>query len=197
MLVGYHKKGYPKQEPKNCLDLVNNETKKQPQANPPHPRPGWTARPTSNKYPGSTEAPHRKASDEVPILWLARGPTSQGLRRGTNSPTRPRPHATRPRTRYRFSDSSDAPHRKASDEVSILRLARGPAPRGLRRAPSYRLARGRLGIKPITTTLTDFSDETSHPTNTFNHSRDVSRTTARYSGVADETGVTSTPCYSR
>ena len=70
-------------------------------------------------------------------------------------------------------------------------------PRGLRQALSYRLARGRLGINPVTTALTDFSDETSHPINTFNHSRDVSRMSARYSGVADETGVTSTPCRSR
>ena len=56
-------KGTLSKNRKNCLDLVNNETKKQPQANPPHLRPGWTARPTLNKYPGSTEAPHRKASD--------------------------------------------------------------------------------------------------------------------------------------
>ena len=99
--------------------------------------------------------------------------------------------------RYRFSGSSEAPHRKASDEVLILRLARGPEPRGLGRAPGYRLARGRLGINSVTAASTDFPDEMSHPTNTFNHSRDVSRTMARYSGVADETGITSTPCYSR
>jgi len=36
-----------------------------------------------------------------------------------------------------------------------------------------------------------------HPTNASNHSRDVSRTTAWYNRVADETEVTSTPRYSR
>ena len=168
------KRGTLSKNRKNCLDLVNNETKIQPQANPPYSRPGWTTRPTSNKYPGSTEAPHRKASDEVPILWLARGPTPQGLGRGTDSPTRPRPRAARPRTRYRFSDLP-----------------------GLGRAPSYRLARGRLGINPVTAALTDFSDETSHPTNTFNHSHDVSRTSTWYNRVADETKVALTPRYLR
>jgi hypothetical protein len=78
--------------------------------------------------------------------------------------------------RYRFSDSPEAPRRKASDEVPILRLTRG-----------------RLGINPVASALTDFFDRTSHPTNTSNHSRDVSRTTVRYSGVADEAGVTSMP----
>ena len=73
------KRGTLSKNQKNCLDHVNNETKIQPQANPPHPMPGWTARSTSNKYPGSTEAPHRKASDEVSILRLARGPAPQGL----------------------------------------------------------------------------------------------------------------------
>ena len=34
---------------------------------------------------------------------------------------------TRPRTRYRFSDSLEALRHKASDEVPILRLAQGPA----------------------------------------------------------------------
>ena len=124
------KRGTLSKNQKNCLDLVNNETKIQPQANPPHPRPGWTARPTSNKYPGSPEAgsaqnhitrprtryrfsdspeaPHRKASDEVSILRLARGPAPRGLGRGTDSPTRPRPRATRPWTSHRFSDSPEA-----------------------------------------------------------------------------------------
>ena len=77
--------------------------------------------------------------------------------------------------RYRFPDSPEAPRHKASDEVPILRLARGSAPRGIGRAPSYRLARGRLGINPVTAALTDFSDGTSHPTNASNHSRDVSQ----------------------
>ena len=89
--------------------------------------------------------------------------------------------------RYRFSASPEAPRRKASDEVPILRLARGPTPQGLGRALSYRLARGRLGNDPVPAALTDFSDRTSHPTNTFNHSHDISRMMAQYSGVADET----------
>ena len=97
--------------------------------------------------------------------------------------------------RYRFFASPEAPRHKASDEVPILRLARGPTPQGLGRALSYRLARGRLGINPVTAALTNFSDRTSHPTNASNHSRDVSRTAAQYSGVADETGVTSMLCH--
>ena len=96
--------------------------------------------------------------------------------------------------RYRFSDSPEAPRRKASDEVPILHLARGPARKASDEVPILRLARGRLGINPVTSALTDFSDRTSHPTNASNHSRDVSRTTARHSGVTDEMGVASTPC---
>ena len=49
-------KGTLSKNRKNCLDLVNNETKKQPQANLPHSRLGWTAWPTLNKYLGSPEA---------------------------------------------------------------------------------------------------------------------------------------------
>ena len=79
--------------------------------------------------------------------------------------------------RYQFFDSPETLCHEASDEVPILRLARG-----------------RLGINPVTSALTNFSDGTSYPTNASNHSRNVSRTTARYSGVADEMGVTSTPC---
>ena len=101
----------------------------------------------------------------------------------------------RPRTSHRFSDSPEAPRHEASDEVPILRLTRGPAPRDLGRAPSYRLARGQLSINPVTAALTDFSDGTSHPTKAFNHSHNVSHTTARYSRVADETEVTSMPCH--
>ena len=73
------KRGTLSKNRKNCLDPVNNETKIQPQANPPHPRPDWTARPTSNKYPGSPEAGSAQN------------------------------HTARPRTRFRFSDSPEAP----------------------------------------------------------------------------------------
>ena len=104
-VLGTIKRGTLSKNRKNCLDLVNNETKIQPQANPPpHPRPGWTARPTLNKYPGSPEAGSAQN------------------------------HTTRPRTRYRFSDSPEAPRQEASDEPPILRLIRGPAPQGLGRA---------------------------------------------------------------
>ena len=82
---------------------------------------------------------------------------------------------------------AEAPTRKASDEVSILRLARGPARKASDEVPILRLARGRLGNNPVASALTDSSDRTSHPTNAFNHSRDISRTTARYSEVTDET----------
>ena len=82
--------------------------------------------------------------------------------------------------RYRFFASPEA-----LDEVTILRLARGP------------MLRGCLGISPITAASTNFSGGTSHPTKALNHPTNVSRTMARYSGVADETEVTSTPCYSR
>ena len=93
-----------------------------------------------------------KASDEVLILRLARGPT-----------------------------------RKASDELPILRLARGPTHKASDEVPILHLARGWLSNNPIASALTDFSDRTSCPTNAFNHSHDISRTTARYSEVADET----------
>ena len=132
----------------------------------------------------------------------------RGLGRFSDSPEA---HAARPRTRYQLPASLEAPPRKASDEVPILRLsrgparkasdelpilrfARGPAPRGLGRTLSYRLARGRLGIDPITAALTNFPDRMSHPTNASNHSRNVSRTSTQYSGVADGTEVTSAPC---
>ena len=107
------------------------------------------------RFSASLEALNHEASDEVPILRLARGPA-----------------------------------RKASDEVPILRLARGPARKASDEVPILRLARGRLGSYPITTTST----RTSRPTNVTNHSRDVSRTTAQHNGVTDEMGVTSTPC---
>ena len=77
----------------------------------------------------------------------------------------PEARAAQPLTRCRLclaeAPSPEAPRRKASDEVPILCLARG-----------------RLGNDPITAASTDFSDKTSCPTNTFNHSHNVSRTTA-------------------
>ena len=115
----------------------------------------------------------------------------QGLGRFFDSPEA---HAARPRTRYQLSASPEAPTRKASDEVLILRLARGPARKASDEVPILRLSRGWLGINPVAA-LTDFSDRTSHPTEAFNHSHNVRRTTAQCSGVTDETEVTSTPCH--
>ena len=48
----------------------------------------------------------------------------------------------RPRTRYRFSASPEAPRHEALDEVPILRLARGPARKASDEVPILRLARG-------------------------------------------------------
>ena len=159
------KRGPLSKNQKNRLDLVNIKTKRQlPAKSPPYPRPGWTTRPTSNNIRAHPE-------------WARPRMKPRGLGRGTGFLTCPRPHATRPRMRCRFSDSPEASCCKASDKVPILRLARG-----------------RLGNDPVTAASTDFSDRTSRPTNTFNHSRNVSRTSAQYSGVADGTGVTSTPC---
>ena len=181
--VGYHKKESPKQEPKKSLRPCKYRSQETTTGKPPpYPRPGWTTRPTSNNIRAH---PKRARPRTKP----------RGLGRGTGFPTRSRPRATRPRMRYRFSDSPKAPRHKASDEVPILRLARGPVPRGLGRAPNYQIAGGRLGINPVTAALTDFSDRTSHSTNASNHSRDISRTAARYSGAADKMGVISTLCH--
>ena len=116
--------------------------------------------------------PAHKASDEVPILHLARGPAHKAL------------------DEVLILCLARGPARKASDEVPILRLTRGPARKASDEVPILRLARGWLGSYPITAASTGMS----RPTNATNHSHDVSRTTARHSGVTDETGVASTPC---
>ena len=97
--VGYHRKGYNKQEPKNCLDLVNIEAKRQPrglgrfsdspEAHAARPRsrhqlsvsPEAPLPETSDEVPilRFDRGPTRKASDEVPILRFARGPAPRGL----------------------------------------------------------------------------------------------------------------------
>ena len=97
---------------------------------------------------------------------------------------------TRPRPILRFARG---PRRTASDEVPTLRLAEAPSPEAPRRkasdeVPILRLSRGLLGNDPVTAASTDFSDKTSRPINASNHSRNVSRTTAQYSEVADGTG---------
>ena len=159
LLSGTIKRGPLSKNRKNRLDLVNIEAKRQTPANPhlirrlaglpgppqtifeltqsgsahdkttrPRTRYRFSASPESPRRKASDEVPilrlargpTHKASDEVPILRLARGPTPQGLGRGTDSLICPRPHATRPWMRYRFSDLLEAPCHKASDEVPIL-----------------------------------------------------------------------------
>ena len=148
------KRGTLSKNRKNCLDLVNIEAKRQPRglsrfSDSPE---AYAARP--RPILRFARGPRRKALADSPIRPR---PTPQGLGRGTDSPPRPRPLAR-------------GPARKASDEVPILRLARG-----------------RLGISPAAA-LTDLPDGASHPTETLNHSHNVSRTMAQYSGVVDGTG---------
>ena len=82
-LSGTIKRGPLSKNQKNRLDLVNIEAGS---------AQNETTRPRMRyRFSNSPKAPCRKASDEVPILRLARGPTLQGLERGTDSPTRPRP----------------------------------------------------------------------------------------------------------
>ena len=78
--------------------------------------------------------------------------------------------------------------RKASDGEPILRLARGPAREASDEVPILRLARGRLGNNPVASASTDLPDRMSCPINATNHSRNISRTTARHSRAADEMG---------
>ena len=102
----------------------------------------------------------------------------------------------RPRPILRFARGM---RRKASDEVPTLCLTEAPSPEAPRRkasdeVPILRLARGRLGNDPVSAASTGFSCKMSRPINASNLSRNVSRASAQYSGVADRTGVTSTPC---
>ena len=83
---------------------------------------------------------------------------------------------------------AEALPRKASDGLPILRFTRGPAHKASDEVPILRLARGRLGNNLVASISTDFSDKTSRPINTSNHSRNVSRTSAQHSRVADGTG---------
>ena len=116
-----------------------------------------------------------------PILRFARGP-----RRKASDEV--------PTLRLARGPLARGPARKASDEVPILRLARGPARKASDEVPILRLTRGRLCISPAAA-LTDLPDGVSHPTEELNHSRNVNRTTAQYSGVTDETEVASAPCH--
>ena len=160
--VEYHKKGSPKQQSKNRLDPVKIKAKRQLLAKPrPCPRP-----PTLRLARGLA----RKASDGLPNLRLARGlarKASDGL----------------PNLRLARGLA-----RKALDRASIFRLARGPARKASNAVSILRLARDRLGNGPVAFASTDLPDRTSHPINATNHSRDISRTTARHSRAADEMG---------
>ena len=103
---------------------------------------------------------------------------------------------TRPRPILRFARG---PRRTASDKVPTLCLAEASLPEAPRHkasdeVPILCLARGRLDNDPVTAASTGFSCKMSRPINASNLSRNVSRASAQYSGVADGTGVTSTPC---
>ena len=100
--VGYHKKGYPKQEPKKLLRPCKKRNQK-----------------TTAGKPATSEARLDRPAHLEQISGLDRGPTPQGLGRGTDSLAHPRPHTARPRTRYRFSDSPEAPRHEASDEHPV------------------------------------------------------------------------------
>ena len=87
------------------------------------------------------------------ILRFARGPRRKGLGRKANSPPRRGPLAE--------ALSPEAPPRKASDGLPILRFARGPTHKASGEVPILRLARGRLGNNLVASVSTDFSDKTS------------------------------------
>ena len=80
--VGYRKKGFPKQKPKNRLDHIKIEAKRQPPANP-HLIRGLAGPPGPPRtISGLTQSGlglerNHEASNEVLILRLARGPTSE------------------------------------------------------------------------------------------------------------------------
>ena len=111
------------------------------------------------------------------ILRFARGSRRKA---SADSPIRPRP------TPQGLGRATNSPPRPRP-------LARGPTRKASGEVPILHLARGRLGISPAVA-LTDHPDRASHSTNASNHSRNVSHTLARYSRVADGTGVTSAPC---
>ena len=112
------KRGPLSKNRKNRLDLVNIKAKRQPPANPHHiqgsagtPCPPQTISGLTQSGLGLER--NHEASNEVPILRLARGPTRKAS------------------DEVPILRLARGPARKASDEVPILRLARGPAPRGL------------------------------------------------------------------
>ena len=72
---------------------------------------------------------------------------------------------------YQFSDSPEAPRVKPQTKYRFSKLARG-----------------QLGNNLVASVSIDFSDKTSRPINASNHSRNVSRTSAQHSRVADGTG---------
>ena len=114
---------------------------------------------------GDTLSKNRKES--LGLAYINAKGRSQGLSRFFDSPE------ARAATTLCLAEalSPEAPPRKASDGLPILRFARG-----------------RLGNNLVAFVSTDFSDKASCPVNAPNHSRNVSRTSAQYSGVADGTG---------
>jgi len=106
--VGYQKKGYPKQRPKNCLDPKKQEPIEQTRSRPKSPiRP----RPPRRGLRGSNESPIRPR------------PPRRGLRRSTDSPIRARPARHQPRDR-RFDQTALAEHHIQSKRSTTPTTAR-------------------------------------------------------------------------
>ena len=109
----------------------------------------------SNTIKGDTLNKNRKAS--LGLAYINAKGRSQGLGRFSDSPE------ARVATTLCLAEalSPEAPPRKASDGLPILRFARG-----------------RLGNNLVASVSTDFSDKASRPVNAPNHSRNISRTSA-------------------
>ena len=119
----------------------------------------------SDTIKGDTLSKNRKES--LGLAYINAKGRSQGLGRLSDSPE------ARAATTLHLAEalSPEALPRKASDGLPILRFARG-----------------RLGNNLVASVSTDFSDKTSRPINASNHSRNVSRTSAQHSRVADGMG---------
>jgi len=119
----------------------------------------------SDTIKGDTLSKNQKGS--LSLAYINAKGRSQGLGRFSDSPE------ARAATTLCLAEalSPEAPPRKASDGLPILRFARG-----------------RLGNNLVASVSTNFSDKASHPVNAPNHSRNVSRMTAQYSRVIDGTG---------
>ena len=119
----------------------------------------------SDTIKGDTLSKNRKES--LGLAYINAKGRSQGLGRFSDSPE------ARAAMILRLAEalSPEAPPRKASDGLPILRFARG-----------------RLGNNLIASVSADFSDKASCPVNAPNHSRNISRTSAQHSRVANGMG---------